>query len=173
MTNQCDSEIRIYVACLAAYNNGHLHGRWIDATQGVFAMQGEIREMLAGSPVPGAEEWAIHDFEGFEDAPVDEWLDLDSVASLAEFIAEHGRLGGQLVAHYGCITEAREAIEERYAGCHRSLADFAEELTEQQGDVPEHLAAYIDYERMGRDLGISDVFAIETGLDEVHVFWSH
>jgi len=21
--------IRIYVACLAAYNNGHLHGRWI------------------------------------------------------------------------------------------------------------------------------------------------
>lgn len=22
---------RIYVACLAAYNNGHLHGRWIDA----------------------------------------------------------------------------------------------------------------------------------------------
>ena len=23
--------IRIYVACLASYNNGHLHGRWIDA----------------------------------------------------------------------------------------------------------------------------------------------
>ena len=23
---------RIYVACLAAYNNGCLHGRWIDAT---------------------------------------------------------------------------------------------------------------------------------------------
>ena len=23
---------RIYVACLAAYNNGRLHGRWIDAT---------------------------------------------------------------------------------------------------------------------------------------------
>ncbi|MEH6810874.1 MAG: antirestriction protein ArdA, partial [Hyphomonas oceanitis] len=23
---------RIYVACLAAYNNGHLHGAWIEAT---------------------------------------------------------------------------------------------------------------------------------------------
>ena len=26
-------EPRIYVACLAAYNNGHLHGAWIDAAQ--------------------------------------------------------------------------------------------------------------------------------------------
>ena len=26
---------KIYVACLAAYNNGHLHGEWIDATQDV------------------------------------------------------------------------------------------------------------------------------------------
>ena len=26
---------RIYVACLAAYNNGRLHGRWIDADQSV------------------------------------------------------------------------------------------------------------------------------------------
>jgi Antirestriction protein (ArdA) len=24
---------RIYVACLAAYNNGRLHGEWIDADQ--------------------------------------------------------------------------------------------------------------------------------------------
>ena len=24
--------IRIYVACLAAYNNGHLHGEWIEVT---------------------------------------------------------------------------------------------------------------------------------------------
>jgi Antirestriction protein (ArdA) len=27
-------EYRIYVACLAAYNNGYLHGKWIDATRG-------------------------------------------------------------------------------------------------------------------------------------------
>lgn len=29
------SDIRIYVACLAAYNNGILHGAWIDADQDV------------------------------------------------------------------------------------------------------------------------------------------
>ncbi|MEM6942647.1 MAG: antirestriction protein ArdA [Pseudomonadota bacterium] len=173
MTNQSDSGIWIYAACLAAYNNGVLYGQWIDATQGVFAMQDAIAAMLAASPVPGAEERAIHDFEGFEGAPVDEWLGLDSVASLAEFIAEHGRLGGGLVGCLSCITEAREAIAERYVGCYASLADWAEELTEGQGDIPEHLAPYIDYERMARDLAISDVFTVETGLGEVHVFWSH
>lgn len=26
------SDNRIYVACLASYNNGVLHGKWIDAT---------------------------------------------------------------------------------------------------------------------------------------------
>ena len=28
-----DGSPRIYVACLAAYNAGRLHGRWIDANQ--------------------------------------------------------------------------------------------------------------------------------------------
>ncbi|WP_273241477.1 antirestriction protein ArdA [Hyphomonas atlantica corrig.] len=50
---------RIYVACLAAYNNGRLHGAWIDATEPDEMMQG-VRAMLAASPEPGAEEWSIH-----------------------------------------------------------------------------------------------------------------
>ena len=66
-------EIRIYVACLAAYNSGALHGRWIDATQDAADIQSEVREMLAASPIAGAEEWAIHDYEGFEGAQVSEY----------------------------------------------------------------------------------------------------
>ncbi|RAN32203.1 antirestriction protein ArdA, partial [Hyphomonas pacifica] len=50
---------RIYVACLAAYNNGCLHGRWIGATTPDEIME-KVRAMLADSPLPGAEEWAIH-----------------------------------------------------------------------------------------------------------------
>ena len=50
---------RIYVACLAAYNNGFLHGRWIDATTPDEIME-EVQAMLAASPIPQAEEWGIH-----------------------------------------------------------------------------------------------------------------
>lgn len=51
---------RIYVACLAAYNAGTLHGKWIEATQDIEDIWKEIRDMLASSPEPNSEEWAIH-----------------------------------------------------------------------------------------------------------------
>ena len=58
-------EIRIYVADLAAYNSGKLHGVWIDATLDPGAIQEQINKMLAVSPEGFAEEYAIHDYEGF------------------------------------------------------------------------------------------------------------
>ena len=45
-------EIQIYVACLAAYNNGILHGRWIDAQQDAWAVYDDIRAMLDASVLP-------------------------------------------------------------------------------------------------------------------------
>ncbi|HIF0227108.1 TPA: antirestriction protein ArdA, partial [Legionella anisa] len=48
---------QIYVACLAAYNNGILQGKWIDATQDVSTIYDEIHEMLAKSPIENAEEF--------------------------------------------------------------------------------------------------------------------
>ncbi|WP_024353472.1 antirestriction protein ArdA [Brevundimonas naejangsanensis] len=51
MTNVSDSSPRIYVACLAAYNNGFLHGAWIDADQDADQIRVEIAAMLARSPV--------------------------------------------------------------------------------------------------------------------------
>ncbi|WP_035551660.1 antirestriction protein ArdA, partial [Hyphomonas atlantica] len=53
-------EIRIYVACLASYNNGHLHGRWIYANQSAAAIWALVSDMLKDSPIEEAEEWAIH-----------------------------------------------------------------------------------------------------------------
>ena len=47
-------EIRIYVACLAAYNNGILHGCWIDAEQEPDEIRSGINEMLKASPIAGA-----------------------------------------------------------------------------------------------------------------------
>lgn len=168
-----NSEIRIYVACLAAYNNGILHGRWIDADQDVNDIRTAITEMLKASPIPGAEEYAIHDYEGFEGAPIEEYSSIESVVKIAAYIGEHGALGGKLIEHYGNIDDAREAIEDHYAGQYSSLAEFAEEITEETTQIPENLKYYIDYERMARDIEINDVLAIETGFEEIHIFWSH
>ncbi|MEO1146803.1 MAG: antirestriction protein ArdA [Cyanobacteria bacterium J06638_22] len=170
---QSQGDVRIYVACLSAYNNGILHGRWIDAEQDAYDIHADIRKMLTASPIEDAEEWAIHDREGFEGAEVSEYMGIEQVAELAAFIGEHGEIGSELVGHFGDLDEARNAIEDAYVGEYRSLADFAEALTEETGQVPEHLRFYIDYERMARDMEICDVFIIQTGFERIHVFWSN
>lgn len=46
---------RIYVACLASYNAGELHGVWIDADQDPDDVWNEIRSMLRSSRHPNVE----------------------------------------------------------------------------------------------------------------------
>lgn len=168
-----DGTIRIYVACLAAYNNGILHGRWIDATQGEDHMRDQIKVMLARSPMQFAEEYAIHDYEGFEGASISEYAGIAEVAELAAFIEEYGAIAGKLVEYFGDLEEAKEAMKNRYAGIYSTTADFAETLTEETTQIPESLRYYIDWERMARDLAMCDILAIETGFEEVHIFWQH
>ena len=56
MQNTLQTTPKIYVACLAAYNNGILHGQWIEAHQSAEAIHAQIQDMLGQSPVLGAEE---------------------------------------------------------------------------------------------------------------------
>lgn len=164
---------RIWVGCLAAYNAGTLYGEWIDATD-ADQMREDTRAMLAASPEPGAEEWGIFDYEGFEGASISEYASFDSVADLAAFISEHGALGGLVLAHFCEDLDAARAAFEDYSGEFKSLGDFAADLTEQTGtEIPKSLRFYIDYDAMGRDIELSgDIFTIETGFDEVHIFWA-
>ena len=39
--------------------------------------------MLARSPMPGAEEWAIHDYEGFGPLRLGEYEDLGTISQIA------------------------------------------------------------------------------------------
>jgi len=168
-----EGEIRIYAACLAGYNNGILHGAWIDARQDAEGIRQAIADMLGASPEEGAEEYAIHDYEGFEGVRIEEYSSIETICALAEFIGEHGALGGKLVEYFGDLTDAQEAMENRYAGEYRSAADFAQDLAEQTAEIPESLQYYIDYETMARDMEINDIVSIETGFDQVHIFWRH
>ena len=161
---------RIYVACLATYNSGYLHGVWIDAAQEPWAIHDAVTAMLRASPVAGAEEWAIHDYENFGGVRLGEYDGFERVAALAAFIAEHGDIGAALLDYYGAdIAEAREAIEERYLGTYASLADYVQEVTEETTRIPEALRGYVDWEAMARDAELGgDVLTFATAV--VHVF---
>lgn len=162
---------RIYVACLAAYNNGILHGAWIDATQEAWAIYDGIRAILDSSPIMDAEEWAIHDYEGFEGIELAEYAGIEGVAEKAAFIVDHGRLGAELFTYYGSLAEAREALEDRYHGQFESVAEYMQETMEGCTAIPAPLQYYIDWQAMARDAELSgDLVTIQTAHDQVHVF---
>jgi antirestriction protein len=167
-----DTVPKIYVACLAAYNNGYLHGRWIDIDKDVEAINREIHEMLAESPIPNAEEFAIHDYDGFGGINVGEYAGIDTVRELAEFIQEHGEeLAAGVYNYYGSIDDAKDALENRYHGEYDSELDYAEQLFDEcyAHDIPENIRFYIDYEKFSRDLFVNDCFSIDS-KGSVHIF---
>lgn len=153
---------RIYVACLAAYNQGKLHGRWINANQDADCINEEIREMLSDSPIPNAEEWAIHDFDGFCGCDIEEYADITFVAEIAAFVGEHGKIGAVLLQYLNFeIEETKVWMDERYRGLYDSEEDFARETMEEIYAIPDYLQNYIDYKKVAHDWFLSDYVSLE------------
>lgn len=157
---------RIYVASLSDYNNGILHGRWIDATEDVHDMHELIDEMLRSSPTTArygdkAEEWAIHDYEGFGPLRLGEYEALSTVARLAAGITEHGPAFAAWAEQVGTSeADQLDRFDELYRGEWDSADDYAEQLLDDMGataaidGLPEWLQCYVelDVAGFGRDL---------------------
>lgn len=164
------SSIRIYVACLAAYNNGILHGRWIDANQDEESIREEINDMLKASPIPNAEEWAIHDYEGFEGMNLSEYESIEDVTRYADLIEKHGEAYAAYAGFVGDDYATEEHFQEDYSGEWDSEEAFAQNLAEEMMNIPEHLQFYIDYEKLANDLFINDYFSAKASNCNVFVF---
>lgn len=170
MSIESNFEPKIYVACLAAYNNGILFGDWIDANQDADQINESIQAMLKKSPITNAEEWAIHDFEDFGGIKLNESEDIENVAAIAAFLVEHGELGAEVLNYSGNdIEDAEKLIEEGYQGHFDSEEEFATQLYQECYEIPPHLEFYIDYKAVARDLFINDYFSLD-GKSGVHVF---
>jgi antirestriction protein len=169
---------RIYVASLADYNNGVLHGRWIDAAQDASDIEDEIQAMLAESSEPVAEDWAIHDFDGFEGIRLSEYESIERIAAIAAGIDEHGAAFAAWFDNYPArdLDNWGDEFDEQYAGEYDDLGTFAAELLSDMGtlnDVPASLQSYIDFDGYGRDLELGgDVWTSDTGTGKVYVFWN-
>lgn len=179
--NQIDADVpQIYVACLAAYNSGFLHGQWIDASKPYDEVMQEIKHMLFCSPEEGAEEWAIHDYQGFFSIKIGEWDNIEHVCKLAEKIVEHENLGecfAWLYYENDSIEEAERILEENYMGCYESEQDFIYEYVESTcmlEGVHDTIKRYFDYASLLRDLEYNgEIFSILNGYRQHHYFYNN
>lgn len=177
------AEYRIYVASLSDYNNGELHGRWIDATLGEDHIREEVAAMLRESKypniavdcqgeqssfdeecgvcdekcaVPSAEEWAIHDYE-LGGIKISEWESFETVAELADALETHG---DAFAAWWD--NETRDSVdvdqfEDEYIGQYDSVTAYVDEMLEETGalaEVPEWLRYHIDSDSIARDMSM-------------------
>ncbi len=169
---------RIYVASLSDYNAGRLHGVWIEATD-IDRVRAGVTAMLKASPAGRAEEYAIHDFEGFSRYLPSEWSDLELVCAIGAAILEHGTVFTAYLEHVAFPTDAERIPEvlagfsECYQGAYESVEDWAEQYLEDTGllqRVPQALRCYLDLESWADDAELNgDFFSVEHE-DHFHVF---
>lgn len=176
---------RVYVACLASYNAGTLHGKWIDAAS-IDALQEGIRDVLRTSHEVGAEEWAIHDYDGFGQlsTSLGEYPNVSHVATLGEVLCglDEGQRGA-FEAWYADDPESRtkkdaeellEEFNEAYVGCFESEEAFGASLETDfdktvMHDVHEQYFWSGGSDGWVRDLFISDYWSERDGHG-LHVF---
>ena len=170
---------RIYVASLSDYNAGRLHGQWIKAAQDPEELLEAVQAMLATSPEPIAEEWAIHDYEGFGPVALSEWESLETVSRLALGIEERGLAFAALASVADGDTETLGRFGELYRGAWESVEAYADEWLDDVGvseilnGLPEWLYPYVSLDTAGfaRDLQLGgDIQVVENPDGGVWIF---
>lgn len=183
---------QIYVASLTDYNNGILHGTWLEAAVEPDELQAGITAMLKESPTTRrygepAEEWAIHDHEGFGPLRIGEYHSPEWITKAANGITEHGMAFAAWLANgHGNLEELEdserfeEQFEEQFLGHWDSAVDYAGQLLDDFGleeaidrAVPEGLRSYvrIDSESFAHDLELGgDITVIDDPEGGVWVF---
>lgn len=137
--------------------------------------------MLSTSPTAAktglpAEEWAIHDYEGFENITLSENEGLEEVCALAEAIDEHGEAFAAFWNYQASgvsIEDAVNSFQEAYQGTFVTLEEWAEDYAEDTGlldSMPESLRYYFDFERFARDCSINGDIVEMSVSDGVAVF---
>lgn len=159
--------MRVYIACLASYNAGILHGEWIDL-DGLDAddLREEIADMLRRSPCPNVEV-ACPECGGTGNANRDphkadgclrcgstgkvpsaeEWAvhDYDDFPDLGEYpsierlveVAEAISKHGEAMRVWLDRTGSVEGFEDAYYGTAESWEDFVARLLEETGALDE------------------------------------
>jgi antirestriction protein len=173
-------DVGVYIACLAAYNSGRLHGAWIDLEGDTDEddLQEAIAWVLAASPEPGAEEWAMHDSCGLPGyLSRTEWPALGDLVAwvdgLSAYADEDTREAYRLECENQGQTIGEDSFRETYCGTYSSGEYYAQELAEDCGSLPQSLPwplNCIDWKDAWRQLTFDGYHLEPCGTGGVHVF---
>lgn len=166
--------MRVWIGCLACYNNGRLVGEWYDAADAADKTIEDVHVDSGSLPNASCEELWVMDHEGF-----DGWLDgecspmeaqriHDVVAAIEDDDFDAGAVRawadneGRTLEEWDAPT--RQDFEDAFAGEWASEMEYVEELVADTGmlhGVDETLARYFDFEAFRRDIFMSDMYSVK------------
>ncbi|UZJ23698.1 antirestriction protein ArdA [Rhodococcus antarcticus] len=173
---------KVWIGCLACYNDGALVGEWFDA---LGAGEIDLAQVHAGSPRrlhTSCEELWVMDHEGFggalkgECAPGDADRLAEVLADVEDFecdpFAAYLSYQGSAEVDESTVSDFREC----YEGVFDSPADWAGEYVESTGmlhGLPDEVTSYFDMEAFGRDAFIGgDLYSVDAPGLSIYVFRS-
>ena len=113
-------------------------------------------------------EWSFDEYEieGYDAdfADPDDFSDLDGYGEYAEKVEEHGEAYALRHADIGDFD-----FDDGYCGCWDSAEDYVESFYGDCYEIPDHLASYIDWEKLTRDV-MMDYSEYTDSSGEVHIF---
>ena len=155
--------MQIYIACLASYNQGILHGSWIEPTSDIEELTAEVAKVIDTSPAEGAEEHAIHDYDGFPD--LGEYPSLQDICDFVEMV-DQSYFDADIVS--AVVDEfpndkgkAQSVLDENY-GIHENFQAYADELADEMMACHdfgngEWIKQYFDYEKHAEALSYGHI----------------
>lgn len=180
---------QVWIGCLAAYNAGRLHGKWVDAldTEEMNAAAAEIIRTSPAWQLDGhAEEWFIADYDGFPGSVVrelGEYASFETVANVANALCDHEEpFAAWLEIQDSGLSlgdsDLGESFMEEYRGEWDSERDFAMEYVSdcgwsglEPGQLDDSgLANYLDWDTIASELFQHGPYTLERGyvFETVH-----
>lgn len=126
-----DRTPRVWIGSLADYNNGTLHGDWVDAAVDEEDLIAAAQAIVASSETSDAEEYAIFDYDDFGDFRVDQYEQLSLVTKVARGIQEHGDAFAAWAQLHDADPDMLDAFEDSYLGEYDSPEDWAREIADE------------------------------------------
>ena len=172
---------RAYIGCLASYNAGRHHGRWLDLDcEDTFNEQ--LKSILDTAPVPDAEELWVFDTEGLpvpgEMSP-SEALKYGLIVSLCRDEQIHDEVVSFVLDKWDSSEPEPDTVltrcQEVWRGSASTPGEWAEEYWgDCMGDIPAELAHYIDWERYAKSMEhAGDIRFIQVAHNEYLVVSNH
>ena len=163
MKTETQTEIKVWIGSLAAYNAGGLIGEWfeVEADQEAADFWKNVKTRISAIGFRGMSDHELLDeLDVFDTDGLPSYLDLFQWDRVQEFIKldDHDRAIASAIIDAGFNRDDEsldDLLSEHYHGCHRSEKDYAIEYLESCYDfdaVEYPFGQYFDYEKFTRDL---------------------